>query len=409
MIAYACWRSNRLMEGSHRAVCAFAALCSAAVLPEAAGIDLSSWQVHGFASQSAIYTTANNFFGNTDGRIDFDFTELGINGSIRPWNNVQLSGQLLARRAGKDANGESRLDYGFADYTFLPSTSYRWGLRVGRVKIPLGLYNETRDVVFTRPSILLPQSIYFDRTRNLALSADGAQIYGEHRWGDGEVFLQLGAGRLRVNDEDTERSVLGGDPPGDLESRTSYIGRLMYEHGGGWLRIAVSKGLAKVGYDSVAMDSLQDGSIDFDPLVFSLQYDGGNWSYTSEFALRPFKRQDFGPALPNVDVTGQSYYLQGTYRFAPEWEALLRWDVLYQDRDDKDGSRFEAITGQPRYTQFAKDLTVGVRWNIRPNIMLRAEYHKVNGTAWLPPQDNPDPSSTKQHWQMFMLLGAFRF
>ena len=39
-------------------------------------------------------------------------------------------------------------------------------------------------MAFTRPSIFLPQQIYFDQVRNLILSADGLQVlpaaYDEH-------------------------------------------------------------------------------------------------------------------------------------------------------------------------------------------------------------------------------------
>jgi len=41
--------------------------------------------------------------------------------------------------------------------------------------------------------------------------------------------------------------------------------------------------------------------------------------------------------------------------------------------------------------------------------MLRAEYHRVDGTGYLPVQDNPNPSALVQRWDMFMLLASFRF
>ena len=43
----------------------------------------------------------------------------------------------------------------------------------------------------------------------------------------------------------------------------------------------------------------------------------------------------------------------------------------------------------PAHNRFAKDITVGLRWNITPEFMLRAEYHRVNGTGWLSTLDNP--------------------
>ncbi|MFD2989988.1 hypothetical protein [Sphingopyxis terrae] len=87
---------------------------------------------------------------------------------------------MLSRRAGGDTSDAApTLDYGVVDYQMLASPARTLGVQVGRFKNPFGLYNQTRDVAFTRPSILLPQSIYFDRTRALGLAADGISLYAE--------------------------------------------------------------------------------------------------------------------------------------------------------------------------------------------------------------------------------------
>ncbi|HEY6044421.1 MAG TPA: hypothetical protein VIU43_05945, partial [Nitrosospira sp.] len=136
-------------------------------------------QIHGFASQSWLKSSDNNVFGKSSSDSgSFDFREIGLNASMRPLNNLQFSVQGISRWAGKGSQGNIRLDYGFIDYTFLSRETGQLGIRLGRMKNPLGFYNDTRDVPFTRPTILLPQSIYFDRTRKLALAADGMHMYG---------------------------------------------------------------------------------------------------------------------------------------------------------------------------------------------------------------------------------------
>ena len=92
-----------------------------------------------------------------------------------------------------------------------------------------GPFNDTRDVAFTRPSILLPQSIYPDVTRALSLSADGATFYGEYRSSWGDFTLETVLGLPRVTDSETEFALLSEDFPGDVEPRLSYFGRLVYE------------------------------------------------------------------------------------------------------------------------------------------------------------------------------------
>ena len=117
---------------------------------------------------------------------------------MRPLSNLQFSVQGLSRTAGEGSPGNIRLDYGFIDYTFSNQENSQFGIRLGRMKNPLGFYNDTRDVPFTRPSILLPQSIYFDRTRKLAIAADGAHLYGEYRSDYGDVSFQAGVVRPLV-------------------------------------------------------------------------------------------------------------------------------------------------------------------------------------------------------------------
>lgn len=368
-----------------------------------------SLQIHGFASQGFIATSDNNFFGDSQNGGSFDYRELGLNASLRPLPNLQLSAQILSRTAGEGNNGDVRLDYGFADYSFISNEANLLGLRLGRIKNPLGLYNDTRDVPFTRPTILLPQSIYFDRTRNLALSSDGAQLYGEHRMDSGNLSFQIGAVYPKADDLETELAILGDNLPGKLEGDLSYIGRIIYERDGGRLRLALTGARVNISYKPALAfpDDLLAGTNPFTPWILSAQYNAERWSLTAEYALRSLKYKDFG--IPDLSFTGESYYLQGTYRFNPKWEAVLRYDVLYTDKDDRDGSDFAAATGLPAYNFFAKDFTVGLRWNITPSFMLRGEYHRVNGTAWLPLLDNPDPSDSTQHWNLFAILASYRF
>ncbi|MGH8503069.1 MAG: hypothetical protein ACREVE_11480 [Gammaproteobacteria bacterium] len=370
----------------------------------------SGLQIHGFASQAFILTSDNDFFGDSDDGGSFDFTELGLNASLRPLPRLQLSAQILSRRAGEGDDGNIGLDYGFADYSFISNPTNLFGLRAGRIKNPLGLYNDTRDVAFTRPSILLPQSIYFDRTREVALSADSVQLYGEHRMRTELVDFQFGVIRPRVSGQESELALLGRDRPGALDDKTSFIGRVIYERDSGRLRFALTAAELNIGYDPAdgVADDLSAGSIRFQPWILSAQYNAERWSLTAEYALRRFNIKGLG-GIPDQSFTGESYYLQGTYRFSPRWEALLRYDVLFTDRDDRDGEGFAGATGRPAHNRFAKDLTVGLGWNITPSFLLRAEYHNVDGTGWLPIRDNPDLAATEEHWDMFLLQGSYRF
>jgi hypothetical protein len=370
-------------------------------------------QIHGFASQSWLMSSGNNnFFGKSSSDSgSFDFRELGLNASMRPLTRLQFSAQMLSRTAGEGSPGNIRLDFGFMDYTYFSGESSQLGIRLGRMKSPLGFYNDTRDVPFTRPSILLPQSIYFDRTRKLALAADGVHLYGEHRSDWGDISFQGGVVRPLVLGDEAEAAVLGTQFPGHLAPEISYTGRVNYDLDGGRIRFAVSASQLNISYVPGAGDVLQAGSVIFTPLIFSAQYNAERWSLTSEYALRRLQYNNFG-SIPNMDFYGESYYFQGTYRFTPAWEGFVRYDVLLTDKDDPRGKEWAAALPSRAglaHTRFAKDITVGLRWNITPEFMLRAEYHRVNGTGWLSTLDNPVAGDLSQHWDLFSILGSYRF
>jgi hypothetical protein len=374
-------------------------------LPESA-------QIHGFASLGYFNTTGNNFFGDTKSGGDIDFWELGLNGSWRALPNLQLSMQMVSRQAGETDNGHLRVDFGFLDYSFLSNVENLLGMRLGRAAMPFGLYNETRDMAFTRSGILLPQSIYFDTNRQLSLAADGVQLYGERRSEFGDFFLQLGIGYPRVDDPDIKQ-VIARDSPGNLDNKLSWIGRLLYEKDGGKLRLAISGGQLNAEFNPTQIegDTLENGDFTFSPLILSAQYNAERWSLIAEYALRHSSFNDFDGILkfPDPDYVGESFYIQGTYRFNHRWQGMLRYDQLIWDRSDRNGKEFHVLNPDiPAHYRFAKDWTAGLRWDITPAFMLEMEYHRVNGTGWISYLENI-PSETKQHWNLFAILAAYRF
>ena len=137
------------------------------------------YQFHGYADQGLLWSSDNDYFGHsTIGSLDY--YELGLNGTIALRPELLVSAQGAIRAAGATFTGRPRLDYALADYRFLNAERYSAGVRVGKVKNPAGFFNETRDDVFTRPSILLPAA-YGDNQnqRDLIYGGPGGQVYGD--------------------------------------------------------------------------------------------------------------------------------------------------------------------------------------------------------------------------------------
>lgn len=366
-----------------------------------------SVQIHGFASQSYLHTSANNFFGHSSNMGSLDFTEMGINGSWRPLPQLQTSMQVVYRRAGRTDNQDLRIDFGFLDYTFLANSENQVGVRAGRVVNPYGLYNDTRDMPFTRPSILLPQSIYFDVDRNFALSGDGVQLYGENHSAFGDFYLQVNGIYSRASDPTLVDAIKLG-LPGNVNGEPSFVGRLMYEWDQGRVRLGITSADLNASYNPPRGLEMLRGKFNFTaPVLLSAQYNAELWSLTSEYSIRNTSRHGFDS--PSTDSSGESYYFQGSYRFAEGWESYLRYDVYYVDQSDRSGKEYATLTGLPAYTQFAKDLTFGLRWDVTSWCMLRAEYHHINGVGWISYLENTNPEDIRQYWDMFGVSASFRF
>ena len=358
-------------------------------------------------SQGYTRSTDNNFHGNSEkSNGSFAMREFGLNASTNLSSSLFAAGQILARNTGQDDDEDLSLDYALIDYTHSPAATKSFGFRLGRIKNPLGFYNETRDVAFTRPSVILPQSIYFDRTRDLSLSADGLHVYSKTQF---NTEITLGLLEPRIDKKSTTTSLLGSSASGELESNTGNVWNITHEQSA--FTLTYSGAALELDYNPPTHLNQSAGSIKFLVNILSFQYDNEFLSITSEYADRRFKFHNLETLLPYKKLNGESYYLQLTAFISPRLKSYIRYDVLYSNKDDRSGKKFEQLTlgTRPRYSQFAKDWTLGIRWHINRHWMINLEHHWIDGTAWLPIQNNPIPNETERKWRLFAAIISFRY
>lgn len=366
-------------------------------------------QLHGFLTQGAFYTTDNNYNGKSDGKVSFDQTEIGANIFWQINDRIDFSAQALYRRAGKVENSDLRTDYAMMSVNFLSNDTSRSGIRLGRIKNPIGLYNETRDVAFTTPSILLPQSIYLERSRSLLLSSDGGQFFGSHQLGNGWLSFKMNYGEADNDNDEIKKVMFGNLAQGDLEADDKmFSGQVKYSLDNDKYILALSYSDVTLDYKPTSTDILASGTARFTPYILSAQYNGEKWGFTSEYYYSKNEFEDFGNIFPDSYPVSENWYLQGTYRFTPKWQGIVRYDVNILDKDDRNGKNFEQF-GLPAHLGFTKDWMFGLRWDITPTVMLRGEYHYIDGTSWLSSADNPDRQETERYWDLFALQLSFRF
>jgi len=404
MKAFVRWTLNR----SRRLTCL--ALAILAAPPGRA--DASSWkeglELHAFVSQGYVHTSDNRFMGDSQNG-SFDFREIGASASLRLSPRWLFSAQLLSRKAGDLSNDSVDVDYALVDFTAHSSETWRLGLVAGRFKNPIGLYNDTRDVPFTRPSVFLPQSIYWEKLRDIMLSADGVQGYAEYYSGRHAFFLQLGVGLFQT-DSNLEWTYLNMDPPGEFERGSPEpVGRLLYELDGGRVRLGLSGLTAGLTYRPGPVDFLGSGDLDLEYWVGSFQYNAEKWSFTVEYMQEPVRMEDYGLPVLERDQAAESYYLQGLWSPTSDWELMLRYDAAFLDRKDRSGEEQSAHDGLPRHRYYAKTWSVGITWKPDRRIMLRAQHDWVDGTAFLSGRENLDPTTMSDRWRMLSLSVSLGF
>ena len=367
-------------------------------------------RAYGFLTQGWIKSSHNNYFGDSTSQYgSFDFRELGVGLTARPTDKVRFSALALSRNAGGTDKGGVRIDHALIDISLGSSRLGDWGMIVGREKIPLGFYNSSRDVANTRPSILLAQSNYFDNARRFMIHHDGVVVYLDSFYGDHSLKTQLNFSKTPgTNNIETESYFLGRDWPGPIDGHYGPKLKVHYENLATRTKAQVYLAKVPITYSPVAGDTLGAGTIHIDVAWLSFGQEIGNFEFVVETFLPKLEYKGFGK-IPDRVTHPRGYYTQVTYRPTYDLELFGRYDVMILNKDDRDGKKYALATRRPAYDAFANNSTLGVRYFLRRNLALSAEYHWIDGTGWLPLQDSPDVASHVQKWGMLMGQISYSF
>jgi hypothetical protein len=155
-------------------VCAF--LCASQITLQAQEFKLfdRTVQIHGFVSQGFIYTSDNNWLTMNTSQGSAAFTDFGLNMSVPVTDKLRVGAQVYDRNLGQLGQYHPSLDWALADYRF----KSWFGIRGGKVKTTLGLYNDTQDLDFLHTFALLPQSVYSTDLRDTTIAHLGGDLYG---------------------------------------------------------------------------------------------------------------------------------------------------------------------------------------------------------------------------------------
>ncbi len=376
-------------------------------MPLAMAADIS-W--HGYISQGLTQSVDSAFITDNDA-VTAELTELGLNGRYQFTPTVALVGQLVYLDGGNRFEQGSRLDYLFIDWTLAETDKISTHLHLGRYKNHHWLYSATRDVPQTRDTAVLPQSVYFDSFRDIALGSNGAFLQSEYQNHLGHWQVNWSLGRSAVSEEQTQ-AFLG--PLAQGESKQDYVHQasvfwqpnsLNWRLGGSYLA-------SDFTYEATPNDIFIDGTTEIERFVLSLQYFSERWELSAELLQeRLNSRGALSPSFEQYTI-GEGGYVQARYMLTSSISTLLRFDTYDVNKDDPDGERLNQQSNGfiPAYFGYMNTVALGFRWDIASNWRMQGEHHWVEGAGrtrgvWDPSSIN----STQKHWRMWSLQLMYWF
>jgi len=341
------------------------------ILVVASNLVALDFSYNGQLTQTYLQTTGNQpdydgFMFNRTDEGSWKFTEMTLGGSVDVNENFRVGLQGISRVYGDYGNYDITLDWGYADYRF----SDYFGIRAGKVRNALGLYNESRDVDSARNSILLSQDIYEESYRAFINSIIGASVYGSFEkdtWGTFDYQIIFGnvdiADDFFFNDELAKVGVnKSPDFRGDWHA-TAYL-----EYAVPWgsrldgLKLAFSHSEFRAKADIAPVFGPRDFEYDLDvsTTIYSIEYDQFDYTLGAEYMHRLF-----GPKIPD-DVSAvydapafaalragwdgilsfstndvRAYYVYGAYHFTEKYTAQLMYSVSdHRGRVDTDSNTY---------------------------------------------------------------------
>lgn len=371
-----------------------------------------NFQLHGFVSQGLIDVDGSNFV-NDDGTLSAELTELGLNASYHLTSTLRLTGQVVYLNGGNRYAKGVRIDYALLDWSVYDSYNWQANIYLGRFKNNHWLYSSIRGVPFARPSIILPQSVYYDGFRDIAVGGDGIAVKISHSnddYGDFDFNFSYGSSTISDKQKENVLSKLAQEKfKQDFDAQASFYWQPAFLS---W-RFGVSLLDSDFSYHTNNdSDLFFNGVLSFQYYTMNALYEGENWEFSGEIYQTRFMTKGFyDPQHYSVPV-GQGLYLQSRYKVNKKLTLLARYESFYNNKNDKNGKKLEESTGGlvPDYFSYHRDTTVGMSYDFSSDLSLRLEYHWFQGAGRLTPVVLPNPQiNDSKNWQLLAVQLMYWF
>lgn len=349
-------------------------------------------QIHGYGNQDFIMTNKNDFLGAEEGTWDHNTMSLVFTANVT--DDTSVWAKIFAR------SEKTSMEWLYVDYKAGGGVD----LRIGQMKLPIGIFNLIRDMKFLHLAETDPY-MYSEEVDLIFENFRGVEVEYNTRWfnidviggapemeeseeaAEWEFDLTPGAGTLTMNTEEVEvRNLIGGrltlkTPLEGLKlmfsGATFHEERTMTEI---FVDLATATITETVSPEEVGREKLW---------VASLDLERGHLDVKAEYARKS-----------GMDEQMISYYGEAGYTVFEKLTPFVRYDYIATDRNSK---------GDPAFYQ--KDTTVGIGYHVNDYFKVKVENHFINGYGLAVATGDVDPTSpdAAERWNMLVAGVNFMF
>jgi hypothetical protein len=326
--------------------------------------------LHGYGFQSTMQTSGGNTYYGADNQGNWDNNFIGLVATVSLTDTSKLWAQLQS-----SSNRGNDVTWFFVDYQ--ASDAVR--LHAGRVRLPLGFYNETIAVKSLQLSTLEPSLYQIYRTgADMVHDAyHGVGVDVEHETGVGHLLWQAWAG-----------NVYDREQPDDSRDRRAWGGRLTWNTPLDGLNLMLSAYRTRVELLEHHVMTNEDRAI------AGIEFVRGPWDLKAEYAWHKAALHEFGD-----HVFGTGWYVQAGYTSSGDlWTPFVRYDHVTTDRSRRD---------DPSYTQ--RTVAVGLTYKLTLGVDLRVENHFNRGYGLPVSSGEVEAGAGQRRWSQFVAAINFKF
>lgn len=329
---------------------------------------LAEVEIHGFVTQGFLFSSNNNYLTMQSSDGSLQWTDGAVSFSDSLTDNLRVGIQLHMYQLGELGGPNLQIDWASGDYRF----NDHFGVRAGKVKTVLGLFNDSQDVDAVFLWTLLPQCSYPVDNESFFLAHVGGEVYGDLSLGKraGKLEYHAHAGRVSLDlnggfvKQVAQYGLVFPTSPGGK----TYGGDLRWESP--WRGLTIGSSADLEALDGTA----PGGGMHVAPFLISAQYaqfTKGKFYFAGEYDRTPASAVlTIGPAVIPVPQDLRSWYAMGSYRFLKRFQVGSYYSHFVN----------KALDGSLP-ANYSKDWVVSGRYDFNAYFYGKIEGHFLRGTG----------------------------